>query len=50
MTASPYAFGASMSNARTGQPLHSTAIVHKGPALPDFVSKMGETCLGTASA
>ena len=50
MIATTYAFGASMSNARTGLSLHSTAIVHNCRALLDFVSEMDETCLGTVSA
>ena len=50
MIAAAHAFGAHMSNARTGRSLRSTAIVHNCRVLLDFVSKTGETRLGTASA
>ena len=50
MTASTYAFGASMSNARTGMFMHSTVIVHSCGVMRDSVPKMGETCLGSVSA
>ena len=50
MIATTYAFGASMSNARTGMSMHSTAIVHNCGVMRYYVPKMGETCLGTVSA